>query len=251
MAWFAAVFIGGMLGLLGAGGSILTVPVLVYLLHQPDKTAIASSLAIVGAIATAGAVLAGARRRIDWRSVALFGGAGIPGAFLGGWLAQFASGGAQLTTFAMVMLAAAWFTARGRPAEPGSPDCQRCAMLIAMEGAVVGVLTGFVGVGGGFLIVPALMLLGGLPIDRAIGTSLAIIALNSWAGLVMAVIPSAATVSIDWPLVMIFVAMGTAGTVAGQFVSGYVSPRGLRMTFAASLVAVGGFVLAQSLLRMH
>lgn len=251
VAWLAAVLIGLMLGLLGAGGSILTVPVLVYLLHQPDKTAIASSLAIVGAIASAGAMLAGVRHRIDWRSVALFGGAGVPGAFLGGWVSRFASGNTQLMTFAIVMLAAAWFTARDRPAERGQPVCRRCALLIALEGAAVGVLTGFVGVGGGFLIVPALIVLGGLPIDRAIGTSLAIIALNSWTGLLMAMNARAGGGLIDWSLVLLFVGAGIIGSVGGQLVSGYVSPRGLRLTFAASLVTVGGFVLARSLLQMH
>jgi uncharacterized protein len=250
IAWLAAALIGLTLGLLGAGGSIVTVPVLVYVLGQPDKTAIAASLAIVGGIATAGALHASLRHRVDWRSVVLFGGAGMPGASMGAWLARFASGNVQLATFAVVMLTAAWFTARGGPADQRRAECRRCGLLLAMEGAAIGVLTGFVGVGGGFLIVPALVLLGGLSMERAIGSSLAIIAVNSWTGLSM-VLVAASGVSIDWSLVAIFIAVGTVGSVAGQFVSARMSPHRLRTTFAVALLAVGGFVLTQSLLRMR
>ena len=250
VAWLAAALIGLTLGLLGAGGSIVTVPVLVYVVGQADKTAIAASLAIVGGIATAGALQAGLRHRINWRTVVVFGGAGMPGASIGAWLARFASGNAQLATFAVVMLAAAWFTARARPADQRRAQCHRCGLLLAIEGAAVGVLTGFVGVGGGFLIVPALVLLGGLPMESAIGSSLAIIALNSWTGLSMVLLPASA-VSLDWSLVAMFVGVGTGGSVAGQFVSARMSPRRLRMTFAMALLGVGGFVLTQSLLRMR
>jgi uncharacterized membrane protein YfcA len=250
LAWLAAALIGLTLGLLGAGGSIVTVPVLVYVVGPPYKTAIAASLAIVGGIATAGALQSARRHRVDWRSVVLFGGPGVPSASIGAWLARFASGNAQLATFAIVMLAAAWFTARARPAEDRAVDCHRCGLLLMMNGAAVGVLTGFVGVGGGFLIVPALLLLGGLSIDRAIGSSLAIIAINSWTGLSVS-LADASSPSLDWAMVAIFVAVGTGGSIAGQSVSALMPPRRLRTIFAAALLAVGGFVLTQSVLRMR
>ena len=180
IAVLCALAIGLTLGLLGSGGSILTVPVLVYLLGQPEKVAIAGSLAIVCAIALVGAVPYARQRLIDWRSVVLFGLPGMAGTWLGAWAAQFVSGALQLFVFALVMLAAAWSMFRAPPAADGRGP--RHAGLVVADGLAVGALTGFVGVGGGFLIVPALVLLGGLTIQRAIATSLLVIAMKSAAG---------------------------------------------------------------------
>lgn len=247
IAWIGAVVIGLSLGLLGSGGSILTVPVLVYLLGQSDKAAIAASLAIVGGIAVPGALVAGIQRRVHWRSVLLFGGAGIPGAWAGSWLARFVPGSVQLTTFAVVLLVAAWFTARGRASTAAPPTCHRCGLLIALQGIAVGVLTGFVGVGGGFLIVPALMLLGGLPIEIAVGSSLVIIVVNSWTGLLMHLKTPTGTIALDWELIATFIAVGAVGSVAGQLAARRVPRHQLKVAFAVFLVAVGGFVLWRAL----
>lgn len=185
MIWalIGALLIGLSLGLLGSGGSILTVPVLVYLLEQPEKVAIAGSLAIVGAIAAVGSLPYARQYQVDWRSVAWFGIPGMAGTWLGALASQWIPGAAQLALFAVVMLLAAWLMARPPGLEPRSMD-QRAAWKIIIDGLAVGLLTGLVGVGGGFLIVPALVLLGGLGMRVAVGTSLVIIALKSTTGLI-------------------------------------------------------------------
>ena len=243
VAWVSALVIGASLGLLGSGGSILTVPVLVYALDQPDKTAIAGSLAIVGGIATAGAVMAGVRHQIRWRTAVLFGAAGVPGAWVGTALSGLVSGAVQLTTFAVVMLAAAWFTLHARPDDTRPPSCRRCAVQIALEGALIGLLTGFVGVGGGFLIVPALVLLGGLPMHKAVGTSLLIVAVNSWTGLLTHVAQDPVPIAFDWRLIGLFIAVGAVGSILGQVAAGRLPQHQLKVAFALFLVAAGVFVL--------
>ncbi|WP_156303167.1 sulfite exporter TauE/SafE family protein, partial [Thermus aquaticus] len=154
-------------------------PVLVYLLGEHPKQAIAESLLVVGGIALLGAIPFALRGLVDWRNILFFGLPGMAGTYLGAWLSQFVSGQVQLLTFALVMILAAYFMARPTPLRPTQ---KRQAWKIVLEGTAVGALTGFVGVGGGFLIVPALVLLGGLPMHLAVGTSLLIIALKSFAG---------------------------------------------------------------------
>ncbi|MEO1086681.1 MAG: sulfite exporter TauE/SafE family protein, partial [Acidobacteriota bacterium] len=171
LAWIGALAIGLSLGALGSGGSILTVPVLVYLVGQDEKTAIAGSLFIVGAIATAGGAQFAVRRLVSWRSVVLFGLPGMAGTLAGAWLGGLVSGTVQLGVFAMVMLLAAGLMFRP-PVGDTAESAPRAGGRVALDGLAVGVLTGFVGVGGGFLIVPALVLLGGLSMHLAVGTSL-------------------------------------------------------------------------------
>jgi uncharacterized protein len=154
-AWIGALVIGLTLGLLGSGGSILTVPVLVYLVGVPDKAAIADSLAIVGLIAAVAAVPYALQRSIHWRSVLYFGVPGIAGTYFGAALSAFVSGTFQLMLFALVMLVAAVLMFRGASTVPNAEAPRQAAWKIALEGLAVGVLTGLVGVGGGFLIVPA------------------------------------------------------------------------------------------------
>ena len=154
LAWPGAIAIGLSLGLLGSGGSILTVPVLVYLLDQPEKLAIAGSLAIVGAIAAAGSVPYIRSGLVNWRAVLLFGGPGMVGTYLGSWLAVFVSGAFQLTLFAVVMLAASVLMLRPIDLEKAGarhPASSRSAWKIPLDGLIVGIITGLVGVGGGFL----------------------------------------------------------------------------------------------------
>ncbi|WP_284327034.1 sulfite exporter TauE/SafE family protein, partial [Deinococcus metallilatus] len=183
LAWIGAALIGLSLGLLGSGGSILTVPVLVYLVGEPEKLAIAESLAIVGAISLFGAIPYALKRQIDWRSVLWFGIPGVAGTYLGAALSVYLSGVAQLMLFAVVMLLAAIMMFRPGGAQPeAATNHKRSPLKIGAEGLVVGVLTGLVGVGGGFLIIPALVLLGGLPMSLAVGTSLLIIAAKSFVG---------------------------------------------------------------------
>jgi len=249
-AWLGALLVGLVLGLLGSGGSILTVPVLVYLVGEPSKLAIAESLGIVALISLVGAVPFAVQGQVSWRSVGWFGGPGIVGAYLGAYLSQFMPGALQLSIFAGVMLLAAvmMFRRRSPKTEEGS---DRVCWKVMMDGFGVGVLTGIVGVGGGFLIVPALVLLCGLPMHLAIGTSLLIISVKSIAGFVKYIdVMEAAGLSIHWDLVLIFSAIGIVGSVIGGRVGRYVPQARLKRGFAVFLVLMGVVILGQNVMEM-
>jgi uncharacterized protein len=246
-ALIGALAIGLTLGLLGSGGSILTVPVLVYLVGVPEKVAIAESLAIVGAIAAVAAVPYAVQRTIDWRSAVFFGIPAVVGTYLGAALAAFVSGTFQLLLFAGVMLLAAALMFRGRP-EPASGDrrARQAAWLIAAEGIGVGVLTGLVGVGGGFLIVPALVLLGGLPMRLAIGTSLLIIAVKSFAGFAKYLdVLANEGLAVDWGMIAVFAGIGIAGSLVGNRIGARIPQAALKRGFAVFLVLMGLFILVR------
>ena len=246
-AWIGAILIGLSLGLLGSGGSILTVPVLVYLAGVPSKVAIAESLAIVALIALVGAVPYAWQRLVDVRSVLFFGLPGIAGTYGGAFLSQFVSGGVQLVLFAGVMLVAAVLMFRGRE-QTSEGQGRHPAWQIVLEGLAIGVLTGLVGVGGGFLIVPALVLLGGLPMRLAVGTSLVVIALKSAAGFAKYLdVLSADGLGVDWQLIGIFAVIGVAGSMAGSRLGGHVPQATLKKGFAVFLVVMGVFVLWREL----
>lgn len=247
MLWalLGAVAIGLVLGLLGSGGSILTVPVLVYLAGQPDKVAIAESLAIVGAIAAVGAVPYARQKLVDWHSVLYFGVPGIVGTYGGAALSEWIPGAVQLALFAVVMILAAGLMVRGR--KEVADDAVRTRQplwLIAVEGLAVGVLTGLVGVGGGFLIVPALVLLGGLSMRLAVGTSLLIIAAKSAAGFFKYTeVLAEAGQQVDWQLIGLFAVIGIAGSFVGNALSQRVPQAQLKRGFAVFLVVMGLFIL--------
>ena len=243
-ALLGAVAIGLVLGLLGSGGSILTVPVLVYLAGQPDKVAIAESLAIVGAIASVGAVTYARQGLVDWRAVLGFGVPGIVGTFLGAVAAAYVPGPAQLALFGVVMLAAAGAMFKGRAALLREDRPSRPPWVVAALGVSVGVMTGLVGVGGGFLIVPALVLLVGLDMRLAVGTSLSIIVLNSATGFLKYLDTlTQAGAAIDWRLVGTFAAIGVVGSLVGARLSQRVPQAQLKRGFAVFLVVMGVFIL--------
>lgn len=246
LALLGALLIGLSLGLMGSGGSILTVPVLVYLLGEPPKQAIAESLLIVGGIALLGAVPYALKGLVDWRNVLFFGLPGMAGTYLGAWISQFVSGQVQLLTFALVMLLAAYFMAR--PPSLKRHEEARKPWKIVLDGLTVGALTGFVGVGGGFLIVPALVLLGGLPMHLALGTSLLIIALKSFIGFYkyLHLLP-ALGLSVDYRVVGLFVLVGFLGSLLGGRVAVRLPQESLRRGFALFLVVMGAYIVAQSL----
>lgn len=250
MIWLAligAVIVGVSLGLLGSGGSILTVPILVYLVGQPEKVAIAGSLAVVGGIALAGAIPWALRGGVAWRSVLWFGVPGMAGTVLGAHLSRWIAGEVQLLLFAAVMLVAAWRMARAAPVSDASATSRSRAWL-AVDGAGVGLITGLVGVGGGFMIVPALVLLGGLPMHRAIGTSLWIIALNAFSGFAKHLwVLDDAGLSLDWTLLGLFTAVGAVGSFAGQRLAARVPQALLRRGFAVLLVLMGLFIVGREL----
>jgi hypothetical protein len=251
-AVFGALVIGLSLGLLGSGGSILTVPVLVFLLGRDEKLAIAESLAIVGGIALVGVAQYAWRGRTRWKYVLWFGVPGMAGAYLGAIGARHVAGAVQLAVFAVVMLAAAWAMLRGGLGARAAPEQEpphlsgRKLVEVVAMGVAVGAMTGFVGVGGGFLIVPALVLLARLPMRDAIGTSLAIISLNSLTGFLKhrGLLPELG-LRVDWALLATFMAIGGVGSVAGGMVSARVNQRLLRKVFAVFLVVMGLFILVR------
>ena len=249
-AWLGALLVGLVLGLLGSGGSILTVPVLVYLVGEPNKLAIAESLGIVTLISLVGAMPFAYRGQVDWRSVGLFGAPGMAGAYLGAYLSKFMPGTLQLAIFAAVMLLAAMMMFRRTV--PGSrDDGVRVYWKVMLDGLGVGVLTGLVGVGGGFLIVPALVLLGGLPMHLAIGTSLFIISIKSISGFVKYIdVLGEAGLSIHWDLVLIFSLIGIVGSFVGGRIGAYVPQARLKRGFAVFLVLMGIIILGQNVAAM-
>lgn len=234
-----ALLVGLMLGLLGAGGSILTVPVLTYVVGEPTKVAIAESLLIVGAIALVAGGRAARRGLVDWWIAILLGLPGMLGAFLGAFLTGALSAPTQMLLFAAVLLAAAFRLLTMREPEADCTAPRPPAWQPLLVGCAVGVLTGLVGVGGGFLLVPALVILLRQPIRRAIATSLVIIVANSAIGFAThASALSGSDHSIDWPLVALFVACGIVGTLAGTALSPRLPQRGLRLAFGWMLVAI-------------
>ncbi|MGE0480839.1 MAG: sulfite exporter TauE/SafE family protein [Phycisphaerae bacterium] len=246
---FGALAVGLSLGLCGSGGSILTVPVLRYLLHHSEKVAIAESLGIVFVIALVSALPYARARLVDWRAALLFGVPGMIGAAIGASGAKFVPGSAQLLAFAVIMLWAAalmWRAGAGiTPADaPARPP--RSAARLALEGLVVGAITGVVGVGGGFLIIPALVLLGRLDMRTAVGTSLAIIALQSGAGFWKHLgVLNALSLSVHWNVVTAFAAVGIVGSLIGRKLNTRIDPRALRRGFAVLLLVMGMFILGR------
>ena len=249
-AWLGALLVGLVLGLLGSGGSILTVPVLIYLVGEPNKLAIAESLGIVTLISFVGALPFVYRGQVSWRNVLLFGLPGMIGAYLGAYLSQFMPGALQLVIFAGVMLLAAAMMMRRTVPDPGDAPL-RLYWKVMLDGFGVGVLTGLVGVGGGFLIVPALVLLGGLPMHLAIGTSLFIISVKSVSGFVKYIdVLGEAGLSIHWDLVLIFSAIGIVGSFIGGKVGAYVPQARLKRGFAVFLILMGVVILWQNVAAM-
>ncbi|WP_330275888.1 sulfite exporter TauE/SafE family protein [Lentzea sp. NBC_00516] len=244
----AAVLVGLALAVLGGGGSILTVPILVYLAGQDPKQAIAMSLFVVGVTSAVGAVSHARAGRVRWRTGLVFGAAGMAGAYGGGRLAQFIPGTWLLMGFAVMMIATAVAMIRGRrDSAQAKPRGELPVGRVVAEGVVVGAVTGLVGAGGGFLVVPALALLGGLPMAVAVGTSLVVIAMKSFAGLAGYL----ATVHIDWTLAALVTAAAVAGSLAGGRLAGRIPETLLRKGFGWFVLVMGGFVLAQQLPVMY
>ena len=247
MAWPGAIAIGISLGLLGSGGSILTVPVLVYLLGQDEKVAIAGSLFIVGSIALAGSLQFVRAGFISWRTVAIFGLPGMAGTWLGAAIAAYISGLTQLALFAVVMLLASYLMLRPIRLTDAKP-VPRALWKIAGDGLVVGVITGLVGVGGGFLIVPALVLLGGLSMHHAVATSLVIIALKSYSGFYKYLdVLEQQGLSLDWPVLGLVTVLGIAGSFVGSRLAKRVPQDRLKRWFGYFLIVMGIYILARSL----
>ncbi|OII68019.1 MULTISPECIES: sulfite exporter TauE/SafE family protein [unclassified Streptomyces] len=241
----ASVLIGVSLGILGGGGSILTVPILVYLAGMDTKEAIATSLFVVGATSLVGLVPHARAGRVRWRTGLIFGAVSMVGAYGGGRLAEYVPGTVLLIAFALMMLAtAAAMLRKSRKAKADKPAHTELPVKhVIVEGLVVGAVTGLVGSGGGFLVVPALALLGGLPMSVAVGTSLLVIAMKSFSGLA----GHLNGVQIDWSLALMVTAAAVVGSLIGSRFAGRIPQDVLRKAFGWFVVVMGVFVLSQQL----
>jgi uncharacterized membrane protein YfcA len=233
--------IGLALGLLGGGGSILTVPVFVYVLGFGPKESIAMSLAVVGLTSLAGAAGHWRQGHVNIRVAMIFGPLAMAGSYLGTRLARHLTGAEQLTIFGTVMLVAAGFMFRGQRAQDSPHAVSLPVPLTAVEGFAVGTMTGLVGVGGGFLIVPSLVW-AGLRMVEAVGTSLLAIAMNSAVGFYGYL----GQVQIAWIPMALVMAGTLPGIAAGTYATRFVPPRILRRIFAVLILCVAIYILIRT-----
>jgi len=247
VALLLALLVGVSLGMLGGGGSILTVPILRYVLGMEAHEAIATSLLVVGTTSVAALASHARRGRVKWRTGLIFGLAGMTGAYVAGRVAHYIPATPLLIGFGVMMIATAIAMLRApasrtpamRAAEGRSGELP--VLKVVAEGLVVGAVTGLVGAGGGFLVVPALVLLGGMPINLAIGTSLLVIAMKSFAGFAGFL----GHTPLDWALALPITGVALAGSFVGSALSARVEPQALRQGFGWFVVAMAFFILAQ------
>lgn len=251
----AGLVTGLVLGIFGSGGSIITTPALLYLLDVEAKSAIAMSLGIVAVTASVTALQHWRWGNVNLKITAVFGAFGVMGTYAGALLGVITPVVIQLTIFALVMYAAAYKMLKPKPkhksvgaaAVADCPDghCdERQYTHIAIHGIAVGILTGVVGVGGGFLIVPALVLLSGLPMKQAVGTSLSIVALKSFAGFA----GYAGAVEINYTLMAIFTSVAIVGSIFGSLISHRLPSALLQRGFGTFLVFVASYILFKSVI---
>ncbi|WBC16444.1 sulfite exporter TauE/SafE family protein [Micromonospora sp. WMMA1998] len=242
------LLIGLVLGALGGGGAILTVPALVYLLGESAQEATTSSLVIVGLTAVVGMAGHARSHRVRWGTGAVFGGVGVPAAFAGSLANRHVEQHVLLLGFAALMaVAAIGMLAQSRggtePCEADGPtvpsrSTPAGAAKVVAAGLAVGFLTGFLGVGGGFLIVPALVLAVGLPMPAAVGTSLLVIAVNSAASL----LARTGSTHYDWAVITPFTLAAMVASLAGKRVADRLPPTATTRAFAALVLLVAAFI---------
>ena len=239
-----AVAVGLSLGLIGGGGSILAVPILVYVMGVTPKEAIAISLASVGTVSAIGAIFHGLEKRVRGDIALIFAPTAMLGAFIGAYGASFpwVSDTLQLVCFTVIMILASILMIRKGHRQQqrleampipkrGSGTVTNASVwkniLIPLEGLGIGILTGFVGIGGGFAIVPALVLLTSIPMKQAIGTSLLIIAFKSITGFLGYV----GQVEMNWALISTFTLAASVGTVMGTYLGRFINAKVLQASF--------------------
>jgi uncharacterized membrane protein YfcA len=254
--YIASVFIGIILGLLGGGGSILSIPILVYLFGIEPVLASAYSLFIVGTTSFAGAIPKYRDHLVNLRTGVVFGIPSIASIFVTRkWIVPtipdivFNIGDFPLTKrflllglFALLMILASISLIKGSN-EIQNEDNRFKTLLVVFEGALIGFLTGLVGAGGGFLIIPALVLLTGLPFKTAVGTSLFIIAINALMGFLGDVL----NYKMDWPFLLLITALAITGIMIGNVLQKKISAVRLRKIFGWFILIMGIFILSKEL----
>ncbi|GIU80974.1 MAG: sulfite exporter TauE/SafE family protein [Acidobacteria bacterium] len=241
--------IGLSLGLIGGGGSIITVPVLVYVLGVGVHEAVGMSLAVVGSTSFIGSVLHYQRGTVKLKTGLIFGVAGMIGALIGAPLTVLLSPSALMVTFALLMLLISLLMLYRKPNPSVATDEEKeiapqkiNPWKAFLAGFGVGILTGFLGVGGGFLIVPALVMFGGLGMKEAIGTSLFVIFLNCIAGL----LGHASYGEFAWGLTILVTLSAVIGTIFGTLLSHRIAANKLQKGFAIFVLGVGIFILLKN-----
>jgi len=267
--------VGLVLGLLGGGGSILAVPIFLYVFHIPPKPAIAMSLVVVGMSAFVGFLVHWHQGTVNVRIAAGFGALAMVGAFGGARIARFVPASVQLALFAVFALTAAILMLRdstravrrarsrgpitpitppiaeviGVPgvmttaASAGAPGPQRFSAMLGVEAVAVGVLTALIGAGGGFLIVPALVLMANVPVKEAVGSSLLIIAMNASSGVAGYI----GQVAFDWPLVASFTGVAAVGAITGTRLMRRVPAARIKQGFAIMILVLGTYLVIRRL----
>lgn len=257
LGYSGALLVGLTLGLLGGGGSILTVPILVYLLGINPVIATAYSLFVVGTTSLVGAVRNIAKGMVDIKVAVVFA---IP-SFLAVYLTRrylvpaipdeiLSFGDFVLTKdlgimlfFALIMIAASYSMIKGRKSKEVDESRKLKIPLIVMEGLVVGLLTGIVGAGGGFLIIPALVLFANLPMKRAVATSLLIISAKSLVGF----LGDVQNLAIDWSFLLTFTAISVVGIFIGIYLNKFIDGKSLKKAFGWFVLVMGIYIIGKEL----
>ncbi len=253
LGYFMALVIGTSLGLIGGGGSILAVPVLAYLFSLNETYATSYSLFVVGASSLVGGLRQGKNNNVDWRTAIVFG---LP-AIVGVWIVRhyivpalpeelfsidtfvFTRRMMMFGVFSVLMVWAAYSMLSNKESKGGTGEVNYNYPLIIAEGLVVGGITGFVGAGGGFLIIPALVVLANLEIKKAIGTSLIIIALKSLLGFFLS---DALTMDIDWTFLLVFTSIAIAGIFLGVSLGKVIDGTKLKKGFGYFIIVMAIFI---------
>lgn len=237
-----AVIVGISLGLLGGGGSILTVPLLAYVAGLDAQHAITTSLLVVGVTSAVAALNHARAGRVRWRVALAFGVTAMTGAYSGGLLARFIPGTVLLIAFAVIMIVAGAAMLRGRKDTAIAESIGGLPLAkVTLLGIVVGLISGLVGAGGGFLLVPALALLAGLPMPVAVGTSLVVISMQSFAGFA----GHLSVGQIDWRLAGLVTAAAVIGALIGGRLVARINATMLRTLFGWFVLMMASVIVAQ------
>lgn len=244
-AAFLSLFVGLALGALGGGGSILMLPILVYALEMPAHVAVTVSLLVVGSTSAAVLLVHARAGQVRWKVGALFGAAGMFGSVVGSRLSLYLPSWMILTIFAALMLGTASSMLRKKRTSEERERPVHLGLALPI-GALVGLFSGLVGAGGGFLIVPALTMIAGLPIRNAIATSLLVISMQSLSGFTTHALQQDA---IPWTIALTITFLAIIGSMLGARLASRIPAQGLRRAFGVLVLVLGAFVLLQQLPR--